>query len=99
MFESSNLLAHIWIKSQLHQCIHRGYHWRNYSLIPDEEEFIEELMKQSDRCISFNDIWTLTVLNISLFYYNTTLAPWFFALNFVKFQYTPNGGRRLRIIQ
>ena len=99
IYDPSNFLAHVWIKRQLRQCIHRGYHWRNCALVPDEAGFIEERMRQSDQRNSFDDIWTLSAANVSLFYYNTTLAPLFFALNLAKFECTPNGGRRLRIIQ
>jgi hypothetical protein len=52
-----------------------------------------EIMNAADRRRSFDDIWRIP----SLFSYNQTLAPWFFGMNLVRFEYTGRG-RSLEII-
>lgn len=52
-----------------------------------------EIMDIADQRRSFDDIWKIP----SLFSYNQTLAPWFFGLNLVRFEYTGHG-RSLEII-
>lgn len=92
------LVAHNWIRDKLHQCIRKGYHWRRSAIIVGEEEIISRMMEISDQRSSFNDIWTVTVEDVSVFYYNTTLATWFFGLNLVRFEHKPKRGRSLEII-
>jgi hypothetical protein len=87
--------AHTWIKNQLHQYNLSGHHWNNYDIIHGEEEVTGELMRNSHHCTSFNDIWTVAVGEVSLFYYNATLVTWFFGLNLVRFVH--KGGRSLEI--
>jgi hypothetical protein len=92
------IAAHIWIKYQLHQCIRSGNNWRKPSPIEGEEEILWEMMEVSDRRNSFNEIWTLTARDVSVFYYNLTLATWFFGLNLVRFEFKERCGRSLEII-
>ena len=92
------MAAHIWIESELQRHILSGYHWHNYQIIQNEDKVVNELMRKADHRASVEDIWRLDVGGVSLFHYNATLATWFFGLNLVRFEHTPNGGRNLVII-
>lgn len=91
-------LAHAWIKIQLSHCIRSGYHWRRRAFIPGEEEIIEKLMEKSHSLDSFANLWAVAADGVSLFYYNATLATWFYGLNLVRFRCTTDSGRYMEII-
>lgn len=82
----------------MHHCIETGYNWPGLKTIVGEEEIVYHFMDNADKCNSFNDIWSVTDGKVSVFHYTATLATWFFGLNLVRFEYTPNGGRSLEII-
>lgn len=67
-------------------------------MINYEEQIVSEMMKVSDQRISFDDIWKISVDDVSLFQYNSTLATWFFGLNLVRFEHRSKRGRCLEII-
>jgi hypothetical protein len=90
-------VAQNWIKSQLQECISTDCHWRDSAIIVDEEGVLGELFQKASECTAINDIWKVNGGNVSLFYYNTTLAPWFVALNLVRFEHKPLIGRSLEI--
>lgn len=59
------------------------------------------LLQESDRRSSVDEIWTLGHSGcggVTVFYYTSTLATWFFGLNLVRFEHTTGGGQSLEII-
>lgn len=90
--------AQIWIKNKLQQCIRNSPDWPCSTLIHNEEHIVSEIMNASDDLISFDDIWKVTVDNVSVFQYSNTLATWFYGLNLVRFEYRSKRGRSLEII-
>ena len=62
-----------------------------------EEEIVSQMMDISHQRFSFDDIWGISVDNVSLFQYNSTLATWFFGLMLVRFEHKPDRGRSLEI--
>jgi hypothetical protein len=79
----------------MNQYISSGIHWRRCALITNEKEIVRNLMENPASQHSFTVPWTATAGDVSLFYYNATLATWFFGLNLVRFA---NGSRNLKII-
>jgi hypothetical protein len=92
------ILAHIWIKDKLRRCIQGGSHRPHCENVVGEEQVIWTLMDEADSRSSNDDIWKIAAGDLSVFYYNATLATWFFGLNLVWFNHTPNGGHRLDIL-
>jgi hypothetical protein len=78
------VIAHNWIKDKLHPYITNDRHSQENVSIAGEG-IIEEFLQKAGTVNSFSDIWTVEAKGVSLFYYNATLAPWFFGLNLVKF--------------
>jgi hypothetical protein len=91
-------IEQLWITEKLKQCIQSGFDSPHHGPIDDEEEIIQKMMEESTRCTSFNDIWTVKVGDVSLYYYNATFLTWFSGLNVVRFECTSGTDRRLRII-
>jgi len=80
------------------QCIRTGHHWRHIRLIADEENVVLEMMRKWDSCHCFLEMLCVVVGNVSVFYYNATLANWAFGLHLVRFENKPRAGRCLEII-
>lgn len=83
--------AHAWIGNALHECVLSKQHWHTFQIIDEEEHIINEFMRDADSRTSIHDLWKITAGDVSLFYYNDTLATWYFGLNLVVFEHTPNG--------
>ena len=81
--------------NELRQCI-RNVH---SSILTEREwELVSEMVELSHQLNFFNDTWGITIDNVSLFEYNSTLAPWFFGLVLVRFEHRPSRGRVLELI-
>ena len=79
------------------QCIQSGYRWSICVSINNEEEFLDEMSKNWDHCQSFLDICRVKVRGLSVFYYQATLATWFYGLDLVSFENKGYTGRCLEI--
>ena len=95
-FQLLTVLEHLWIKGRLHEC--RDHHWRGFAIFEREEALLDDLFREADRCKSIKQIWGIEGTKASLFYYTSSLATWFFALNLVRFEDKPRIGRTLEII-
>jgi hypothetical protein len=84
------LLLIVAIQMKLRQC--PECQWSECEILHDTS-ILEEILEAADERISFDEIWKIP----SLFAYNETLAPWFFGMNLVRFEYTGQG-RSLEII-
>lgn len=76
---------------KLRQCRECG--WSDCEVLHGASNILEGIMEAADQRSSFDDIWRIP----SLFSYNQILAPWFFGMNLVRFEYTGRG-RSLEII-
>jgi len=66
----------------------------------DEEKIVADMLEKADRRQSFDDIWTVSSGNISLFYYTIRMVPWFTYLLLARARYRGIGGntRKLEIV-
>jgi len=82
----------------MERCIRTGYHWGGHSFLDNEERIVLEMMGKWNSCRTFQDILQVNVRGVSVFYYNATLATWFYGIDVVRFINTPHAGRCLEII-
>lgn len=91
-------IASSWINDRLHECVRRGHRWPSFAIFDcEEQELLNELFRQADSCKSVKDLWQVQRTHVSLYYYSTTVATWFFGLLLIQFRDKPSFRRCLEI--
>ena len=85
-----------WILHHLKVCVRSPPPWRNTSIV-DEEDLVHQFFLQAEFCASYDDLWSLSIGEVSLFDYSLMLAPWFLTLVPVTFDVHADGSRSLRM--
>jgi len=85
-----------WILHHLKVCLRSPPPWRNPSIV-DEEDLVHQFFLQAEFCTSYDDLWLLSIGEVSLFDYSLMLAPWFLGLVSVTFDVHADGSRSLRM--
>jgi len=72
--------------------------WNEFGKGKDENEVIKEFIAASDRRGSFDDIWTISTQDASLFEYCSCLRPAYFGLVLVRCKFKADGKRELELL-